>query len=162
MTRYQHLRQAIARLAAPAEEQDAWLRQLLGHLDASGREGEAYGNDELALEFDDFFHAAGTMRENGEITQDEIDAAHVLNDLLLKRSGNDGSGFWTRPALWNDERWEEIRACARQVLVAFPDEERLKPGAMFVASGAIRAGGNGDQSSPLRALGRWWSALFKP
>lgn len=122
-TRYQQLRQAIARLGSTANEQHAYLESILGHLTPDG-DARAYGNDELALEFEDIYVAAGHMRYWGEITQDEIDAAKPLEELLLKWSGRHNADFWRRDALWTDPRWEEVRERARKVLSAYPDEER--------------------------------------
>lgn len=122
-TRYQMLRQAIANLAAPAEEQAAYLDRLHGPLTGGGS-AAGYGNDELALEFDDIHCAVGHMLEYGEIRRSEIDAATPLDEMLRRWSGRRNSDFWTRDALFTDSRWEEVRMCARQILAAFPDEER--------------------------------------
>ncbi len=122
-TRYQQLRQAIVRLSWPAEEQHAYLESILASLSGVGS-GVGYGNDELALELDDIFCAAEHMREWGEITDAEVAAVKPLDLLLTRWSGHTHSDFWRREALWTDERWEEVRACAKQVLAALPDEER--------------------------------------
>ena len=122
-TRYQQLRQAIARLASTADEQHAYLESILSHLAPNG-DASGYGNDELALEFGDIYMAAGDMRDWGEITQEEIDAAKPLDDLLAKWSGGQDGEFWRREALWSDPRWDQVRQCARQVLSLYPDEER--------------------------------------
>ena len=110
-TRYQQLRQSIVRLAAPADEQHKYLESILRHLtpdnDASG-----YGDDELGLEFGDIYIAAGHMREWGEITLQEIDAAKPLDALLEMWSGEENAGFWRREALWADPRWEQVRQCS--------------------------------------------------
>ena len=120
-TRYQQLRQAIGNLAAPASAQAAYLDRFF-----SSAPGNAvdYGNDELALQFDDIYAATGHMRECGEIAQNEIDAAKPLDVLLDKWSGPASAGFWTREALFKDKRWEEVRLCAQAVLRAYPDELR--------------------------------------
>jgi hypothetical protein len=122
-TRYQQLRKAIARLAAPADEQHAYLEGILGHLTANG-DATGYGNDELALEFDDIYPAANHMRDWGEITQEEIDAANPLDELLEQLSGAQNADFWRRQALWDDPRWQQVRECAALVLSHYPDEER--------------------------------------
>lgn len=122
-TRYQQLRQAIANLAAPAAEQAAYLDGIFSPLTGRGS-AAAYGNDELALEFEDIHCAVGHMLEHGEIRQAEIDAARPLDELLLRWSGRNNADFWAREALFTDSRWEEVRDCARRVLAAFPDEER--------------------------------------
>ena len=122
-TRYQQLRQAITNLAAPAEAQAAYLDRLFSGA-TGGASAADYGNDELALEFGDIYCAVGHMREYGEITQQEIDAAKPLNALLQKWSGEANTVFWTREALFTDPRWEAVRQRAQQVLEAYPDEIR--------------------------------------
>ncbi|HYJ82488.1 MAG TPA: hypothetical protein VEW26_06560 [Allosphingosinicella sp.] len=122
-TRYQQLRQAIANLAAPAEEQAAYLDRIFEPLTGGGS-AAGYGNDELALELDDIYGAAGHMLEYGEITPAEIEAARPLNELLLHWSGQRNADFWTREALFGDPRWDEVRGCASRCLASFPDEER--------------------------------------
>ena len=122
-TRYQQLRQAIANLARPAEEQAAYLDRLHEPL-ADGGSAAAYGSDELALEFGDIYCAVGEMRRYGEITQAEVDAAKPLDALLDRWSGHENADFWTREALFLDARWDEVRHCARQALASLPEEER--------------------------------------
>jgi hypothetical protein len=122
-TRYQQLRQAIANLAAPADEQVSHLDGIFARL-TGGCSAAAYGNDELALEFGDIYCAVGHMHDYGEVTQAEIDAARPLDEMLDRWSGQQNTDFWAREALFGDPRWEELRECARRVLAAFPDEER--------------------------------------
>jgi hypothetical protein len=122
-TRYQQLRQAVARLSWEADEQHAYLESILAPHGPAGS-GVGYGNDELALELDDIFCAAGDMREWGKISDAEVAAVKPLDLLLDRWSGPANSDFWRREALWSDERWEEVRACAKQVLASLPDEER--------------------------------------
>lgn len=122
-TRYQQLRQAIERLAASADAQHAYLEGILGHLAPSGNTS-GYGNDELALTFEDIYCAVGHMKKWGEITQPEIDAAKPLDAMLTRLSGPEKGDFWKRESLWSDPRWEEVRTCARIALNTFPDEER--------------------------------------
>jgi hypothetical protein len=124
MTRYQQLRCAIARLASPADAQIAWLRSVHQLMDPMPGGEDDYVSDELALTFEGIFLAVGHMRDYGEITQSEIDAARPLDELLTGLSGNDGSGFWHWSALRSDQRWEQVRACAQRALAAFPDEQR--------------------------------------
>lgn len=91
---------------------------------ARGGSAAGYGNDELALEFEDIYGAAGHMLQYGEITEAEIAAAKPLDELLLRWSGQRNFDFWRREALFTDPRWEEVRDCASRCLAAFPDEER--------------------------------------
>lgn len=134
-TRYQQLRQAIANLAAPAHEQDAYLVSILGHLAPNG--GRGYGNDELSLELENWFGACPHMLEWDEVSQAQIDAIIPLDAFLEKWSGEANADFWVRDALWTDPRWEEARILARRALSLFPDEER--PG--WVPDGPHSPGG---------------------
>lgn len=122
-TRYQQLRQAVVRLSWSADEQHAYLESILAHLSGVGS-SVGYGNDELALELEGIFLAAGHMREWGEISDAEVAAVAPLDSLLAKWSGSAHEDFWLREALWTDERWEEVRACAKEALASLPDEER--------------------------------------
>jgi len=122
-TRYQLLRQAVANLAAPAEEQVRYLDKIHKPLTGGGS-AAGYGNDELALELDDIFHAAGDMIDHGQLTEPEKDAIRPLDELLLKWSGPNNAEFWAREALFHDPRWSEVRACAAKALERLPDEER--------------------------------------
>jgi hypothetical protein len=122
-TRYQQLRDAIAILAAPADEQAAHLDQILSPVTGGGS-AAIYGNDELALDLEAAYSAAGHMLEYGEITQAEIEAAAPLWQVLLKWSGKANGEFWTREALFKDPRWQEVRQLALDALKALPDEER--------------------------------------
>ena len=112
-SRYAQLRQAIAALAASADEQAAYL--LSQGLDAS------YGNDELALVFDDIAPAVQDMRDRGELSAAQAEVPQALSTLLDGLSGDDNAAFWTREALWTDPRWEEVRRCAQTALAAFPE-----------------------------------------
>ncbi|NIJ65082.1 hypothetical protein FHR20_002044 [Sphingomonas leidyi] len=130
-TCYQYLRQAVAHLAAGADTQHAHLESILGHLTPDG-DASGYGNDELALELDDFYHAANHMHEWGEISREEIEAIRPLDAMLRTLSGKAHADFWRREALWSDPRWEQVRALARRALAQLPDEERRsswQPGA---------------------------------
>lgn len=118
LKRYEQLRDAIANLASSADEQATYLDRL--HAASSGEaKAASYGNDELALEFDDVFHAAGHMIDTAEMTRWQRDAASPLDRMLKQLSGTENASFWTREALWSDPRWEEVRAIARRALAAF-------------------------------------------
>lgn len=122
-TRYTLLRAAVANLAAPADAQVSYLDRIFPDL-ADGRSAEGYGNDELALEFDDSFVAVRDMLHYGEIKPSEIAALQSLDDLLTRWSGKGHSDFWARTALFSDPRWETIRLRASEVLALLPDEPR--------------------------------------
>ena len=121
-TRYQQLRQAVSNLAAPPEEQVRYLDERFTSLTGGGS-AAGYGNDELALELD-IFQAANDMIEQGELSETEKRAILPLDELLARWNGPDKAGFWQRDALFNDARWEEVRACAARALADLPNEER--------------------------------------
>jgi hypothetical protein len=122
-TRYTILREAVANLAASADAQVSYLDDSFAGL-TGGKSAEAYGNDELAMEFDDSFIAVGHMLEFGEINQTEIDALRSLDDMLNRWSGPAHKDFWARRALFKDPRWQAIRLRASEVLALLPDEAR--------------------------------------
>ena len=109
-SRYEQLREAIAVLAAPADEQDRHLRQY-GFT-------EGYGNDELALEFEDVFISAPGLYRDGQLTQQQFEAVSAVDSLLDHWSGKDHPDFWNRASLWADPRWEEVRRLAGVALSA--------------------------------------------
>lgn len=123
MTRYQMLRQAVANLAAPPELQADYLDRLFVQCTGGGS-AAAYGNDELALELDDIFIATDHMIEFDEITADEVAAVKSLNDHFAAFWQPGDATFWTREALFNDTRWQEVRTFATRVLKRLPDELR--------------------------------------
>ena len=116
--RYEQLRQAIAVLAAAADAQAAHLDRLHAPLTGGGSAAD-YSNDELALEFDDVFHAAEHMIDAGELTPWQRDAALPLDHILKTLSSQVHADLWKRDALWTDVRWEEVRAIAKQALAAY-------------------------------------------
>lgn len=121
-TRYQMLREAVSNLAAPADEQVAYLDRIFVQCTGGGS-AEAYGNDELVLELDDSFMAHRHMMEFGEINDAEVAAVKRLYNFVNSHWG-DTNNFWDRKALFVDPRWREVRAMAAQVLAQLPDELR--------------------------------------
>lgn len=122
-TRYTMLREAVANLAAPAEAQVSYLDSSFSGL-TGGKSAEVYGNDEIALEFDDSFMALGDMLYHGEVIQEEVDALRTLEKMLSRWSGSAHRDFWARRALFEDPRWQAIRLRASEVLALLPDEMR--------------------------------------
>lgn len=119
LTRYQHLRAAIARLAAPASEQQAYLQDLFRPLAVDG-DSSAYGCDELALEFEDYFISVEHMLGAKELSSQQADALRSLEAILEKWSGEQHYEFWRRDALQSDPRWADVRECAAAVLGLLP------------------------------------------
>ena len=122
-TRYQQLRQAVANLAASPGDQVTYLDQLFALLTGGGSAAGS-GNDELALELDDLFHAANDMISHGELSQAEKDAIEPLALLLRELSCRKNANFWRREALFVDPQWVDVRICASAVLNRLPDGER--------------------------------------
>ena len=122
-SRYQQLRQAVARLAATPEEQVAYLDSILGAFTPNG-DASGYGNDELAFELEAIFEASADMIYHGELTELEKACVEPLDALLEKWSGEENAEFWARSALFSDPRWQEARNIAGEALSQLPDEER--------------------------------------
>ena len=123
MTRYQMLREAVAILAAPSKEQVDYLDRIFIKCTGGGS-AAAYGNDELALGLDDTFIATDHMMGFGEISANEVSAIKPLNDHFLAYWQPEDATFWNREALFDDPRWQDVRALARAVLNQLPDEKR--------------------------------------
>jgi hypothetical protein len=99
-----NLLEAVKRLAAPADEQEAWLR-------ASGTWPSL---DELALELDDVFEAARAL---GNAPPEYFAAVAGLDALLSEMSGQKNARLWNGPALGLPE-WQRVRELARLALAA--------------------------------------------
>lgn len=140
-TRYAHLRNAIAALAAPPEIQVDYLDRLLASL-TEGGSAEGYGNVELIEGFEDVFIARDHMLEQGEINQAEMDAICQLNALIDAICAEQDDDLWQRSALFADERWQRIRVCASEVMGQLPEAER--------------------QSDFTRSSGANWHTIFIP
>ena len=117
-SRYEQLRSAIANLAASADEQATYLDHIHAPLTGGGSAAN-YSNDELALEFEDIFHAAGHMIDAGELAPWQRDAALPLDAILKQWSGQSHADFWKREALWSDPPWDDVRSVAKKALAAF-------------------------------------------
>ena len=93
--------EAVQRLAASPEEQQAYLRQL----------GTAPSADELALEFSD-----ALMLEKG-LLDDAVRAAAVqLDEQLAGMGGPQHEELWTVAALHTSEEWRRVRELAAETL----------------------------------------------
>jgi len=123
MTRYTMLRETVAHLAAEPDAQARYLDDSFVDLTGGGSAAD-YGNNELVLEFDDIFVATEHMLEHGEITRTEIDSIRPLADMLEIFCKEADDSFWQREALYSDQRWNQLRRCATDILPQLPDEER--------------------------------------
>lgn len=99
------LRAALARLAAPALEQLACLRDL----------GVSPPIDELALELDDVTEAALTAEcllspEQQQLVSKVIEALSCLSE-------SHRTNFWTEAALTDSAEWQQLRERAREALL---------------------------------------------
>lgn len=91
----------VQRLAAPADEQEAYVRQL----------GTAPSTDELALEFSDALLVA-----RGSLSEAVASAALRLDAYLAKISGSANTELWTILALYKAPEWMSVRQLAGEVL----------------------------------------------
>lgn len=117
-TLYANLKGSIERLTWPADRQVAYLDDILGHL-TEAEDASCYGNDELALELGDNLPILPNLIEAGLLKIEAVDILEPLDRFLDEYSGKGHPGFWVREALYNDERWDEVRKLARTALTAF-------------------------------------------
>ncbi|WP_189213742.1 hypothetical protein [Actinokineospora fastidiosa] len=100
---------AVAILALDAPHQRAWLASL-------GLPGELAVADELALEFDDGYLLLPAFISNGWLPANAREQFGPIDAALAAMSGNDHQDVWAVEALSTDQRWEEVRALARNAL----------------------------------------------
>lgn len=94
-------RKTVERLAASAQEQEAYLRRL----------GTAPSADELALEFSDVL-----MVERENLDEATRKAALILDRHLTEFSGPEKAELWTVAALHEAFEWARVRQLATEVL----------------------------------------------
>ena len=99
----------VKRLAAPAEEQVAYVRQL----------GSAPVVDELALEFDDEFVRLRDTDAGGSVPAPYLEALKELEVQLKRMSGPENAELWVEDALARPE-WRTVRDLARRALAERP------------------------------------------
>jgi hypothetical protein len=94
------LHTAVARLAAPVDQQIEWIRRTGVH------------PDELALELDGVLDASVTS--NPELGRAAGQALRLLEEELAAMSGSANAVVWTEEGLRKDPRWARVRelACA--------------------------------------------------
>lgn len=113
----------MANLAAPPDLQVAYLDKIFV-LCTGGGSAAGYGNIELIEEFYDIFLAKNHMLEYEEIKESEIASTVQLDGFLSLICAEQDDKLWAREALFIDERWNQIRARASEVLKELPDEPR--------------------------------------
>jgi hypothetical protein len=97
--------ETVRRLAAPREEQEAWLRDV----------GTWPCLDELALEFDDELSRISGPEARQRVTTELLDALLRLDAYLASISGEENARLWQPEALDGPE-WDRVRALARRAL----------------------------------------------
>lgn len=102
-----YFREALTRLTWPAERQRAWLREI----------GVAWGADELAMEFDDFYADLGRSVGHGAATP----ILAELDGLLSRMSGEVNEHLWVPEALEAEPDWQRVRELATAALGLLPD-----------------------------------------
>ncbi|MEO1647622.1 MAG: hypothetical protein AAFR32_02265 [Pseudomonadota bacterium] len=123
MTRYTNLREALQRLALPAIKQAEWLDDFFSQL-TDGKCAEAFGNEELVMGFGDIALARNHMMEFQELSANEAEIVAEVDSIIGSICDPSDSDFWERKALYEDPRWEQIRAVAKLTLAQLPDERR--------------------------------------
>jgi hypothetical protein len=99
--------ESVKRLAAPADEQVAYLRRL----------GSFPALDELALEFNDMVVPARATSSNAP--SEWVEALHRLDERLDAMSGQANAKLWLAQAL-NGTEWAQVRELARAALAVRP------------------------------------------
>lgn len=119
------LRRCLQALARPAGEQVASFPDFV------------CVGDELVLDLDDALRNAGREGHGPE----PDGALRALDDYISALSGPPNEAFWLeeRP-LFEDQRWERIRALAKTALASFgwPDEAPPGNGAIYVRGQRVK------------------------
>jgi hypothetical protein len=95
------LTRTLGLLAAPADQQLAYLKMLGG------------SNDELGLEFDDVAAGAAGLPST---SQDLAIAIGAINDQLRSMSGPANARLWQDEAIRSDDHWQRLRHLAKEAL----------------------------------------------
>ena len=99
----ERLLSSVQRLAAPAEEQLRYVREL------------GVGNDEIALEFDDVAGTRRTLVIDGMLSEEQAEAIAAI-DVQLRRISSAGAVRWTDEAMRTGEDWAALRSAAQSAL----------------------------------------------
>jgi hypothetical protein len=97
----------LERLAAPAKDQIAYLRNL----------GTSPSVDELALELNDVAFLVPKLVEDGRISRQQADCITIIERKLSEMSGQHNFQLWTEDALRHAADWEDVRRLAAAALV---------------------------------------------
>lgn len=116
VTLLEQLRSAISLLAASPEDQRLYMIEI-GRGTNSLEIDEATNIDELGLQFEDASYLVAQLARKGELNAEAVEHIEDLNNLMLRLSGMKNSDFWTIKALYEDDRWAQVRALARKSLV---------------------------------------------
>lgn len=100
------LRRTLGLLAAPADAQLAYLKDLGG------------SNDEFGLEFDTVARASKELELMGRLTNDQVSSILAVDDLLKEMSGPANAELWEDNGIRTDRRWERVRELAQEALTA--------------------------------------------
>ncbi|MEU6210851.1 hypothetical protein ABZ891_13150 [Streptomyces sp. NPDC047023] len=112
---YGQLLTAVALLAAPAQDQLAWLDQ------------HAVPVDEIALNFDDATVMAPQLGDEGWLTPEALSDITQMDGLLNLLAADKGSTVWTAQGLRTHEQWRRVRQEAERFLQAEGETVRALP-----------------------------------
>lgn len=110
------VRVELSKLAAPAEEQSAHLREIRGDTVGFGEESLT---DELALDFENVAAQAKWRCDDGQISETERDVLLRIDVMFDAFSGPNNASLWTVGALSSANVWQEIRDVAAEGLKLF-------------------------------------------
>jgi hypothetical protein len=88
--------------------------------------------DEIALGFDDAFHLAGRLVEEGQLSPDVLPSLQMIDEVFSDMSQDTDVDRWTREALSTDVGWGRARQLAREALTAEGEETSPLPGIRIV------------------------------
>ncbi len=105
------LREALSRLALPADVQLKWLKWI----------GTLPCVDELALDFDDCYRCLPEMVAEGIFSREQAELVDLVDAILHKMSGKHNAELWGPAALRERPEWDEVRRLARAALQSMGD-----------------------------------------
>ena len=108
------LEEMLTMVAADAETQIAWLKELAKNLDPS-----AELVDELALDFNDAFVYARQLLDEGEVSRTVYDSLAAVDRKLDLMSGHENTELWCFDALRHRAEWQDVRVLAQKALALY-------------------------------------------